>query len=74
MEKNELDCVAQDVHSVLSLVVYAMQDLLMNCDTTTDLCEGITYCIDADDMDAAYGVLEALRAARDKLGLALQAV
>lgn len=74
MDKTSLDSVAQDVHSVLSLVVYAMQDLLMNCDTTTDLCEGVTFCMDAGDMDAAYGALEALRAARDKLGLALQAV
>ena len=74
MDKNKLDCVAQDVHSVLCLATYAMQDILMNCDTTTGLGEGITFCMDAGDMDAAYGVLEALRSARDKLNQALQSV
>lgn len=74
MDYKTLDCAAQDTHSILSLVVYTLQDVLMHCDSIPGLGEGLVFAIDEEEMNVAYGALEALRAARDKLGDALQTV
>lgn len=74
MDKNSLDCVAQDVHSSLCLATYGLQDVVMRCDTTSELGEGLTYVIDEEEMNAIWGVLDVIRSARDRLHEALEQV
>lgn len=74
MAKNELDCVMQDAHSVLCMVVYTLQDVLMNCDSIPGIGEGLTFAVDQEEMNVAYGALEALRSVRDRLSEALASV
>lgn len=46
----------------------------MNCDTTSEFGEGLIYVLTDEEMNVIWGALEVVRSARDKLGLALQAV
>ena len=76
MDKNSLDCVAQDVHSILCLTTSATQDILCRI----NLVEGVAntpdaiYGIDDSDLSALWGALEAMRFTRDKLGEVLQTI
>lgn len=74
MDKNSLDCVAQDVHSSLCLAAYGLQDVVMRCDTTSEAGAGLTYLIDSDDMNVIWGALEVIRSSRDRLGEVLQTI
>lgn len=74
MDENSLDCVAQDVHNSLCLATHGLQDIVMNCDTTSEFGEGLTYVIDDEEMNVVWGVLEVIRSARDRLGEVLQTV
>lgn len=72
MDKNSLDCVAQDVHSSLCLATYGLQDVVMRCGTTSELDGRPVYAIDAEEMDVIWGALEVIRSSRDKLSKALE--
>lgn len=74
MDKNELDCVAQDVHSALCLAAYGLQDVVMRCGTTSEDGKGLIYVLTDEEMNVIWGALEVVRSARDKLNQALQSV
>lgn len=74
MDRNSLDCVAQDVHSALCLAACGLQDTIMRCGTTSEADKGLIYVLTDEEMNVIWGALEVVRSARDKLNQALQSV
>lgn len=56
------DVKLNEVWNLLTLATYAQTDILQRAEK-----EGEGYRVDADDLQALYGSLEAMRIARDRL-------